>query len=220
MMGLRLKRWSIARRMHTLSAAAPESAAGRSARRWRRIAESPVWARWRWVHLFGWPGVIGAGLLAASLAFYLSTIQPAQARLSEAQQSAVSIQDRVKLAANGLNRSELTPSEQLAEFYRIFPNEKNLLPWLEKVFAIAQREGIKLDQGEYRVTRERVGKLVRFQMTLPVRSSYPQIRNFLNSLRAEIPIAAMEHLQFERQKVNDPDVEARIKLALYVERES
>lgn len=220
MMSLLLTRRDIARRLQSLSAAAPAIEAGRSGRLWRRIAASPVWARWRWIHLFGWPGVLGAGLLAACPAFYLSAIQPAQSRLTEAQQSATSIQERVKLAANGLNRSELTPAEQLAEFYRIFPNEKNLLPWLEKVFAIAQHEGIRLDQGEYRVTRDRVGRLVRFQMTLPVRSSYPQIRNFLNSLRAEIPIAAMEHLQFERQKVNDPDVEAKIKLALYVERES
>lgn len=198
----------------------PVAGNGKLSRLWGQISASPLWVRWRWIHLFGWPGILGAGLLAACPAFYLSAIQPAEARLNEAQQSAVSIQDRVKSAANGLGHSELTPAEQLAEFYRIFPNEKNLLPWLEKVFAVAQSQGIKLDQGEYRVTRDRVGKLVRFQMTLPLRSSYPQIRNFLISLRAEIPIAAMEHLQFERQKVNDSEVEAKIKLALYLERES
>ena len=188
-------------------------------RSWILISESPLWARRRWLYLFGWPGVLGAGLMAMCLALYLSAIQPAQMRLNEAHESAISIQERVKLAANGLNHSELTPAEQLTEFYRIFPNEKKLLPWLEKVFALAQTHGISLDQGEYKVTRDRVGKLVRFQMTLPVRSSYPQIRKYLNSLRAEIPIISMEHLQFERQKVNDSEVEAKIKLALYLERE-
>jgi len=187
---------------------------------WVAISGSPLWARRRWLHLLGWPGVAGVGLLAMCTALYLSAIQPAQIRLNEAHQSAISIQDRVKLAANGLNRNELTPAEQLAEFYRIFPNEKSLLPWLEKVFSLAQSEGISLDQGEYKVTRDKVGRLVRFQMTLPVRSGYPQIRKYLSSLRAEIPIIAMEHLQFERQKVNDPEVEAKIRLALYLERES
>lgn len=186
---------------------------------WASVTESPLWARRRWLHLFGWPGVVGAGLLAMCTALYLSAIQPAQMRLNEAHQSAISIQERVKLAANGLNRNELTPAEQLAEFYRIFPNEKSLLPWLEKVFALAETQGISLDQGEYKVMRDKVGKLVRFQITLPVRSSYPQIRKYLNNLRAEIPIIAMEHLQFERQKINDPEVEAKIKLALYLERE-
>lgn len=196
-----------------------KTGAGELRRSWVLISESPLWARRRWLYLFGWPGVLGAGLLAMCLALYLSAIQPAQMRLNEAHESAISIQEQVKRAANGLNHSELTPAEQLTEFYRIFPNEKNLLPWLEKVFSLAAMQGISLDQGEYKVTRDRVGKLVRFQMTLPVRSSYPQIRKYLNSLRAEIPIISMEHLQFERQKVNDSEVEAKIKLALYLERE-
>jgi len=188
------------------------------------VAASPVWVRRRWLHLFGWPGVVGAGMLAACSAFYVSTIEPARARLNETHESVISVQERVKLAANGLNpkgqdRSDLTPAEQLAEFYRIFPNEKNMLPWLQKVFDLAETHGIRLNQGEYKVTRDRVGKLVRFEMILPVRSEYPQIRKFLNSLRAEIPILSMEHLQFERQKVNDSEVEAKIRLALYLEHE-
>lgn len=188
------------------------------------IAVSPLWARRRWLHLFGWPGVVGAGLLAACLAFYVSTIQPAQARLSEAHESANSVQARVRLASAGLNagarnHSDLTPAEQLTEFYRIFPNEQNMLPWLQKIFDLADTHGIKLNQGEYKVTRDRVGKLVRFQMTLPVRAEYPQIRKFLDSLRAEIPILSLEHLQFERKKVNDSEVEAKIRLALYLEHE-
>jgi hypothetical protein len=197
----------------------PKTAEEEWKRSWILISDSPLWARRRWLHLFGWPGAVGTGLLAMCMAMYLSTIQPAQVRLQEVHESAVSIQERVKLAARGLNHSELTPPEQLAEFYRIFPNEKSLLPWLEKIFVLAQTHGISLDQGEYKVTRDRVGKLVRFQMTLPIRSGYPQIRKYLNSLRAEIPIISMEHLQFERQKVNDTEVEAKMKLALYLERE-
>lgn len=187
---------------------------------WASIAESPLWARRRWLRLFGWPGIAGAGLLAMCTALYLSGIQPAQVKLNEVQQGAISIQERVKHAAKELNHNDLSPQEQLAAFYRIFPKEKDLLPWLEKIFSIAQTEGVRLDQGEYRVTRDKVGRLVRFQMTLPVRSEYTALRKYLNAIRAEIPIIAMEHLQFERQKVGDPEVEAKIKLAIYLEHES
>jgi len=180
----------------------------------------PLLARGRWLRLFGWPGAAGAGLLAACAAFYLSAIGPAQTRESAARASAVSIRERVKLAAHGLGGSELTPAEQLDEFYRIFPNDKNLLPWLKKVFDLAEAQGINLDQGEYKLVRDKVGKLSRFEIILPVRGGYPQIRNYLNRLHAEIPIVSMEHLQFERQKVNDPQVEAKIRLALYLEADS
>lgn len=183
------------------------------------LSQSPLAARRRWLHLFGWPGVVGAGLLAMCPAFYVSAIYPAQARMNEVHQNAASLQERVKLAANGLNRKELSPSGQLVEFYRIFPSERNLVPSLKKVFDLAQAQGIQLDQGEYKLIRDKVGKLERFQMTLPVRSGYPQIRRYLSSLRAEIPIISLEHLQFERQKVNDTEVEAKIRLALYLEHE-
>jgi hypothetical protein len=200
--------------------ASPLAGGSEMARSWlSSMAASPLLARRRWLNLFGLPGVLGAGLLAACPAFYLSAIYPAQERLNHARESAASIQERVRLASNGLAQRELTPAEQLAEFYRIFPNDKNLQPWLEKVFTLAESNGIRLDQGEYKVTRDKVGKLVRFQMTLPIRSEYPQIRKYLNSLRAGIPIMAMEHLQFERQKINDPEVEATIRLALYLEHE-
>jgi len=187
---------------------------------WIAIAENPIWARRRWLTLFGWPGILGAGVLVLCLAIYISVVQPAQVRLNEARENAISVQERVKRAASGFSHGELTAADQLVEFYRIFPDEKNLLPWLEKVFALAQSQGIRLDQGEYKVTRDKVGRLVRFEMTLPVKSTYPQIRKYLDILHREIPIMAMEHLQFERQKVNDSEVEAKIKLALYVERES
>lgn len=180
------------------------------------LLQSPHWARRRWLGLLGWPGMVGIGLLVTCSTLYFSTLKPALASLDAAHQSALSIQERVKLASNGLNQNQLSPAEQLAEFYRIFPEEKNLLPALEKIFAVAQVSGVRLDQGEYKVTRDRIGKLTRLQVTLPVRSEYPQIRKFLSGLSSEIPIVALEHLQFERQRIGDPVVEAKIILALYV----
>lgn len=181
------------------------------------VLQSPLWARQRWLKLFGWPGIVGAGLLAMCPAFYFSTIKPAQANLVTAQQNALSVHERVKLAANGLARNQAAPAEQLAEFYRIFPNDKNMLPWLEKIFALAHGQGIALDRGEYKVINERTAKLTRFQITFPIKSEYPQIRKFLNSLQAEAPIVSIEHLQFERQKTDTALVEAKIVLALYLE---
>ncbi len=186
----------------------------------RALLQSPLLARRRWLKQFGWPGVVGIGLLVMCVAMYFSAIQPAEANLEEARRNAISLQEQVKLAANGLRHSQLTPAEQLAEFYRAFPDEKNLQPWLEKIFVVAQSSGIRLDQGEYKATRDKVGRLMRFQVTLPIRSEYPQIRRFLTGLRSEIPIIAVEHLEFERQRIGEPVVEAKIILALYLVQET
>ena len=168
------------------------------------------------MHLFGLPGVAGIGLLIACLAFYFAAIRPAQFRLDAARQSAIEFH---KHGNHDATRNNQPPAEQLARFYRTFPNEKNLLPWLEKIFTLAHDQGISLDQGEYKVSSDKGGKLMRFQMTLPLKGEYPQIRKYLDSLLAEIPIVSLENLQLERQKVGDPALEARIRLALYLEQE-
>lgn len=181
----------------------------------------PLWGRLRWtarswLRLLGWPGMLGAGVLAVCPAFYFSAIQPTQARLEAAHRSAISLHEQIERAATALRGRQLTPAEQLVEFYRAFPAEKNSPQWLDRIAAAAQSRGLSLDHGEYKATRDKSGKLVRYQMLLPLKGNYPQIRQFLAALPAEAPVVALESVQFERQKVADPAVEARIKLVLYL----
>ena len=105
-------------------------------------------------------------------------------------------------------------------FYQKFPDEGNASLWMGKLVALAASRGINLNDGEYKATHDKIGKLVRFQMTLPVNGKYPQIRKFLSDLQGTLPAVALENVQFERQKVADPNVEATIKLVLYLERAS
>lgn len=182
------------------------------------ISASPHWPRRRWIHLFGWPGAAGIALLLGCMAFYFYAVRSVQSRLDTARQAVTELQQHGKGA--NMHRRELTPAEQLAEFYQTLPEEKSLLPWMGKVFTLAHDQGISLDQGEYKLTRDKVGKLMRFQMTLPIKGEYLQIRRYFDSLLAEIPAVSLEHLQLERQKVGDPVLEARIRLVLYLEQGS
>lgn len=178
------------------------------------------WSLRRGLRLLGFPGVVAIGLLAVCPAFYFSSLVPAQQRLDQARSNAVILQARMERAAREPVSERRTPTEQLAAFYRVFPMPEDTPEWLGKLIAAAESRGLKLEQGEYTATPDRVGKLVRFQMNLPVRGEYPQIRKFLAALPAEVPLVALEQVQFERQKIADPQVEAKIKLALYLEQGS
>ncbi len=179
------------------------------------------WSLRRGLRVLGFPGVVAIGLLAVCPAFYFfSSLVPAQERLDQARSNAVILQARMERAAREPVRERRTPTEQLAAFYRVFPMSKDTPEWLGKLIAAAESRGLKLDQGEYTATPDRAGKLVRFQMNLPVRGEYPQIRKFLAALPSEVPLVALEQVQFERQKIADPQVEAKIKLALYLEQGS
>lgn len=178
------------------------------------------WYLRRWLRFLGVPGVAALGLLVACPALYFSAIRPMQERLDEAQRSTIAMREQVlhdsKAAKGGLR----TPAEQLAEFYRAFPAERYSPQWLEKLIAVAEQNDLILNEGEYKTTRDKVGRLVRYQIMLPVTGEYPQIREFLASIPAEIPIIALEDVQFERKNIADPTVDAKIKLVLYLEQMS
>ena len=174
------------------------------------------WFKRRGVSLLGWPGMAGIGLLSICPAFYFSAIMPAQKKLTLTSNSVIVIQQQIKHAKREADATQRTPEEQLDEFYRMFPVGRNMPEYLEKIFSMAQTQGIRLDQGEYKVTRSKEGNLVSFQMNLPVRGEYPQIRKFLASLMVDIPALSLQKVQFKRQKADNSLVEANISLVLYL----
>ena len=163
----------------------------------------------------GLPGILGIGVWVMAASFHLSAVLPAQQRLDEVRASA-SLQQRGAQAGRQLDANARSPAEQLAEFYRVFPDETSSPDWIGRIAAIARDSGLSLDQGEYKPTRDTVGQLTRLQMTLPVRGEYRQIRRFLTATGAALPIVSLEQVQFERQKVGDPLIDARIRLVLYL----
>lgn len=167
----------------------------------------------------GVPGAIGVGALALCLGLYVSILQPAEQRRDAARLAATSLQKRMAQAGQDSN-GRATPGEQLAAFYRIFPGEQDATDSVGKIAAIAKRHRLVLHQAEYKAERDKTGKLTRFQMNLPLKGEYRTLRRFLSDLHAEMPTVSLEQVQFERQKVGDPLVDARVRLMIYLGRSS
>lgn len=174
----------------------------------------------QWLDRLGTPGIAAIGLLTACAGFYVSVLQPLDGSVDELSARVSTIADEVERAAGGKRGGVATAREQMGEFYRLFPRQAQLTDTLAKVFKAAAAQGIALQQGEYRVAEDTDGHLRRFQVTLPINADYPRIRRFLASIAAEVPTAALEHVQFERQKIAEPQVKATIKLAIYLEQKS
>lgn len=184
-------------------------------------AAVPLRERLRWsarhgLKQIGWPGVVAIGLVAVCPAFYLSAVLPAQHRLDGAQAAMRSLQQQIAHSARSMEPGPQTATEQLAEFYRMFPAAGQAPQWLEKLAALAEQHGLVLEQGEYAAAPDKLDRLLRYQITLPLKGDYLQIRKFLLQLPASLPIVALESVQFQRQKIADPVVEARIRLVLYL----
>lgn len=179
----------------------------------------PAWLRHEarlGLRALGKPGVLGLGIAASLLPLYFSAIVPAQERLEAARRSTLALKEQAQHGGNMPNGAQHTQARQLAEFYRVFPQERNSPQWLGKLVALAEKNGLSLNEGEYRAVRDKGGRLMRLQITLPVKGDYSQIRRFLSALPRETPVIALENVQFARRSIADATVEAQIRLALYL----
>lgn len=173
----------------------------------------------RWARLSR-EGLTGLLLLAVCATFYLSALRPTQERRDRLQTSVTSLHDRMQATARNLRTNTDAPAEQLATYYKFFPAQASATTWLAKIYKAASDQNLQLEQGDYRPSRDPGGRLVRYQITLPVKGSYLQLRKFLAAVLADIPIASLDHISFERQKIGDDIIDAKIRLTLYLEQPS
>jgi len=163
----------------------------------------------------GWPGILGLGLLVFVCGFYFSTLRSEETRLGDLRQQIAKAREQRAAPAND-SGAPTTPSDKLTAFYGFFPRPADLPDLLGKVFAAGKGQGLQLEHGEYRVVKDNAGGLTQFQLTLPVRGTYPQIRKFVDGAMAEVSTLSLDSIQYDRQKVGDAMVDAKIKLVVYL----
>jgi Tfp pilus assembly protein PilO len=170
---------------------------------WRRIDAA-----------LAWPGLLGLALLLLALGVYFAQVQPQTARLAALKQDSASLKTRIDQAAKS-GIPESGNQDELGKFYGYF-SDAALSDWLNKLYAAAAAHKLLLEQGEYRITPSKNGKLARYQITLPVKGSYVQIRQFVAQALNDVPVAALEDISFKREAIGATDVETRIKFTLFL----
>jgi hypothetical protein len=164
---------------------------------------------------FGGLACLGSLLLLAT-AFYLFVIAPAAARRDSLEHQAVALREQLERFERNTPAAEQGPAAQLEVFYTHFPESSAAPEALRKVYAAAARHELNLARGEYRMTRERESRLARYQLTLPVKGSYSGMRGFVAEVLKELPFAALDDINIEREMIAKADVEARIRFTLYL----
>ena len=165
----------------------------------------------RFLRSLGAAGVLGIGLLVACGGFYFSGLKPLQKELRE-KRIAV---ERMRARTPYKPVSRAGPAEDLARFYALFPPAASLTPEVERLHRLARRSGLELAQGEYRFEKTAAG-LSPYRVTLPVRGSYPQIRDFAAAILREMPAASLDALRFQRKRALDAELDAQVRLTFYV----
>jgi hypothetical protein len=167
------------------------------------------------VHELGRVGGLGLALLAGAAAFHFSAVQPAQEAAAELQWRRTQLAKRADNPAPA-SAAAAPGAAQIDRFMGFFPSLDSTPDWLRTLYAVAERERLELLQGSYRLSEDRVLNLAQYRITLPVRGSYPQIRRFIGGALDEIPALSLENVVFQREKIGDGAVEAKIGLTLHL----
>lgn len=169
-----------------------------------------------WLEGIGWPGMAGLALFALSIAVAATAISVRMAELDAVRAESEGQHERG--AGDAQSRAQASRDEQLLKFYGHFPALSTLPDWLERVYGAAEKNGVALEIGEYRLVQDKNWKLTRYQVTLPVKGTYQQIRGFIAQVLTDVPASALEEIGFRRDTVGSDRIDARLRLTLYLGR--
>lgn len=167
-----------------------------------------------------WTAQAGLVLCVSAIVVQFALNAPMQSRAEQLQREAVAAKNDAENIASNRKRSDIRPiNARFDEFYQYFPSRQSTPDWLQKIYSAASRQAIQLTQGEYRLVPEKTGKLVGYQINLPVKGSYGQVRKFVVQVLNDVPTASLDELTFRREAIGNAEVEAKIRLTLYLKAE-
>ena len=173
--------------------------------------ERAAWRLRAFVEKLGPLGGLGVALLFGCAVFFFTAVAPVEDELASLQEQRVA-EDLARRAG----RRTVDSASQLNEFMAFFPTGDTTSHWLGLVYEAASKEGLELAQGTYKVRGESGVGLSAYQVTLPVRGGYPQIRRFVGRVLTDVPAASLESIAFQRERSADGAVDAKVVFTLHL----
>lgn len=166
----------------------------------------------------GLPGRLGAALLLFAAAYAAFVVIPADAELARLQANVATAQERLARVQAGMDVLPESPTRQLEQFHRTLPAQAAATQAIDRIYAAAGAESLSLARGEYVLVADPETRLVRYQIVLPVRGSYPQLRRFLAAALEAVPALSLETVEFQRKQIAETELEGRIRMTLHLSR--
>lgn len=157
-------------------------------------------------------GLGGAALLLVAVVVLFAAVQPVRQQAVDLQ-AQLSALDTARATMRDQSRS---PADQAGEFLNRFPTRAELPAVVAAFGASANKAGVTLEQGTYTFEVQKGASLARYVIDLPVKGSYPAIRQFVSNTLVAVPAASLDTLRLERREVAEGVVDASLRFAVFV----
>jgi Tfp pilus assembly protein PilO len=163
---------------------------------------------------FGGMGLAALAVLAGVLVFFVFVLRPLETRGERLKEQLAAGAARTSSAGAG---SPGQTAEKLAALYEHLQTREQTTDLLARLYAAGNAAGVDLRAADYRL-QQGGARIERYEITLPVAGSYPQIRTFLGKALADIPALSLDKVSFRKQRANDAQVQADMHLTFHIVR--
>jgi Tfp pilus assembly protein PilO len=161
-------------------------------------------------------GIVGAALLALGIGLWLAVVRPTALEIDAVRAEVADLRTRLRSGGDDGGRAVPGDAAQLENFYGFFPRTDSLPDWLGHIHNAAMDNGLVLESGEYRLQQPKDARLARYQVMLPVRGTYPQLRGFVADVLERVPAAGLEDVVVKRDAIGNPTLDAQLKFVIYL----
>lgn len=181
---------------------------------------SQLQSRLHWqVARLGNTGKIGIGLFVVAGIFFLAAVSPQGTELQKLQERAEILQSKPQQAVNEASAEsrKLSGDQALQIFYEFFPRIDSSPFWIRELVRIARQQGVEINSSDFRLSIEKGERLSRYEMILPIRGRYPQVRAFMADALEVVPAMAIVGIAFKRENIQSAQIEVRLEMNLYLD---
>lgn len=164
-------------------------------------------------------GKIGLGLLVIAVVLLFTMVFPQETTVQTLKSRAETLQAQPLSQSQKASRptQKISDNQALQIFYDFFPHIDSSPFWIRELTKIAKSHRVEINSSDYRLVKEKDDKLARYEMILPVRGRYPQIRAFIADALQEVPAMAISGMVIKRDNVKTEQLDVRLEINLYLD---
>lgn len=181
------------------------------------LAQFALQARLRLTRL-GWSNVL-AGLLASVGAVAWLWGIPRLEQQTAARQTALLAAQKTLASAPPVPTAPVMPvaEQRLQQFYDVLGESRFAEQQVKTLFALAAKNDLALNQAEYKFAANKNGLFHTYAISLPVKGQYAAIRPFCEQVLLAIPFASLDEIDFKRDAVGNPNLDAKLRFTLHLD---